>query len=79
MGELDSAERRLGRALLLAFGDIGGWMEAVRNPAPSGPAPRWSAQTARAWDREFQRPEDKRNAGLVDYYGALVPDAELRR
>jgi len=69
----------MGRALLLAFGDIGGWMKAVRDPAPVRPRLNWSAETAREWDSEHQRPEDKRNAGLVDYYGALVAGPELRR
>jgi hypothetical protein len=58
--ELDSAEARQGRALLLAFGDIGGWMKALRE-TPSGPSLDWSAEMAREWDRKYQWPEDRRN------------------
>ena len=67
------------RAMLLAFGQIGEWMKAVRRPAPAAPTPDWSAETAREWDRKDQWPENQRNAGLVDYYGALVRGPELRR
>ncbi len=59
MRELDSADARQGRALLLAFGDIGGWMKALRE-RPSGPSLNWSAETAREWDRKYQWPEDSR-------------------
>ena len=58
-----SAEALQYRAMLLAFGQIGEWMKAVRRPAPAGPLPRWSAETAREWDRKYQWPEDSRRRG----------------
>jgi hypothetical protein len=58
------AEARQYRAILLAFGDIAGWMKAIRNPAPTGPRLPYSAETRLAMRQEdlerahYVRPTD---------------------